>query len=203
MNTYTQMKEIYNDLLAKTEHYFKNIGISDAYIKEFNMVLTICVINDIKIEYPFYELSKIANYINNDINIKSTIGSVLQKHLINKNPLEIMSMLNIHKKITKHYQEFITYKMKSIFNYDSICSKIELCDIKFIMNKKTVDTIKIMNDTDVKILLELFCKTNNIHNMNNIKFYIDNKEMILNDKLIDYGISYENNIINVIILQKS
>ena len=39
--------------------------------------------------------------------------------------------------------------------------------------------------------------------MNNIKFYVNNKEMILGDKLIDYGISYENNIINFIIFQKS
>jgi hypothetical protein len=70
------------------------------------------------------------------------------------------------------------------------------------MNKKIIDTIKIINDVDVIILLELFCKKNNM-NINNVKLFIDNKEMHITNKLIEYGITYENNIINVIILQKS
>lgn len=193
-------KDLYNDLMPKTEYYFKKNGISDAYIKEFIMTMSICISHNVKIEYPFYELTKITKYVSEDINIKSIIGYVLQKHLTNKNPLEILNMLHIHKNFTKHYQEFILYKMKSIFDYDSICSKIELCDINFFMNKKKIDTIKIMNDVDVKILVDLFCNKNN---MSNIKFYVDNKEMNLNDKLIDYGINSENNIINVVIFQKS
>ena len=197
--TITQSKELYSELLEKTEMELKKIGISDAYINEFIMIISICTSNDMTIEYPFYELSKIANHILNT-NLKTIIGIILQKYLINKSSLEILNMLQIQKKFNKDFQQFIISKMKYIFNYESICCKIELCDINFVMNKKTIDIIKIMNDVDVKILLDLFCKKNN---MNNIKFYIDNKEMILNDKLIDYGISYENNIINVIILQKS
>ena len=111
-------------------------------------------------------------------------------------------MLNIQKKITRNQQDFIIHKMKSIFNYDSICCKVEICDIKFIMNKKTLDVIKIMNDVDTHVLLNLFCKKNNL-NEKNVKFYVDNMEMNLNEKLLAYGISYENNIIDIIIFQKS
>jgi hypothetical protein len=193
-------KDIYYGLLAKTETYFKQIGISDAYIKEFIMTISICVVHDVKIEYSFYELTKIATYVNEDINIKSIIGYVLQQRLTNKTPLDILHMVNIQKKITRNHQDFIIHNMKIYFNYDTICSKIELCDIKFIMNKRIIDTIKIMNDVNVNILVDLFCNKNK---MNNIKFYVNNKEMNLDDKLIDYGISYENNIINVIIFQKS
>lgn len=193
-------KDVYYGLLAKTEQYFKNIGISDAYIKEFIMTISICISHDIKIEYCFYELNKIATYVNEDINIKSNFGYVLQHCLTDKSPLDILNMLHIEKKITKNHQDFIIHKMKVFFNYDTICSKIELCDIKLVMNKKIIDTIKIMNDVDVVILFNLFCNRNN---MINIKFYVNNKEMNLNDKLIDYGISYENNIININFSQKS
>jgi hypothetical protein len=193
-------KNIYYGLLEKTEHYFKKIGISDAYIKEFIMTISICISHDLKIEYSFYELTKITNYVNEDINIKSIFGYVLQQHLTNKTPLDILNMIHIQKKFTKNHQDFIIHKMKSIFNYNTICSKIELCDINFVMNKRIIDAIKIMNDVEVIILMELFCSKNN---MNNIKFYVNNKEMMLTDKLIDYGITYENNIINVIIFQKS
>lgn len=193
-------KDVYYGLLAKTEHYFKKIGISDAYIKEFIMTISICVSHDINLEYCFYELNKIATYVNEDINIKSIFSYVLQQCLTDKTQTDILDMLHIQKKFTKNHQDFIIHKMKSIFNYDTVCSKIELCDIKFIMNKKIIDSIKIMNDVEVAILFNLFCNKNN---MINIKFYVNNKEMILGDKLIDYGISYENNIINVIIFQKS
>ncbi len=195
-------KEVYYGLLSKTEHYFKKIGISDAYIKEFIMTISICVSHDIKIEYSFFELTKIANYVNEDIDIKSIIGNTLQQCLKNKTPIDILNMLHIQKKITRNHQDFIIYKMKSSFNYDTICSKIELCDVKFVMNKKIVDVIKIMNDVDVIILLELFCNKNNM-NINNVKLYINNNEINIKDKLIDYGISYENNIIDIIIFQKS
>ena len=204
MSIYTQCKELYNELLSKTEQHFKKLGISDIYINEFIMILTICVTHDINIEYPFYELTKISNYMKDDsnLNIKTIIAIILQKHLINKTPLEILYMLNIQKNFNKDLQDFMIAKMKYIFNYNTICSKIELCDIKFVMNKKIIDTIKIINDVDVIILLELFCKKNNM-NINNIKLFIDNKEMYITNKLIEYGITYENNIINVIILQKS
>jgi hypothetical protein len=202
MSIHTQCKELYNDLLAKTEHHFKKLGISDAYINEFNMILSICITHNVKIEYPFYELTKIVNSIQINQNIKTIIGIILQNHLPNKTPLEILSMLKIKKNFNKDLQEFIISKMKYIFNYDTICSKIELCDIKFIINKKIVDTIKIMNDVEISVLLELFCRKNNM-NINNVLFFIDNKEMIINNKLIDYGITYENNIIDVIIFQKS
>jgi hypothetical protein len=195
-------KEVYYGLLSKTENYFKKIGISDAYIKEFIMTISICISHDVKIEYSFFELTKIANYVNEDINIKSIFGYVLQQCLKNKTPIDILNMLHIQKKITRNQQDFIIHKMKSIFNYDTICCKVEICDIKFIMNKKTLDVIKIMNDVDTHVLLNLFCKKHNLSE-NNVKFYIDNMEMKLNEKLIEYGISYENNIIDIIIFQKS
>jgi hypothetical protein len=199
--TMTQTKELYNELIAKTESQFKKIGISDAYINEFIMIISICASNDMNIVYPFYELSKIANHVLNT-NLKTSIGIILQKHLSNKTPIELLHILKIEKKFNKDTQDFIISKMKYIFNYETICCKIELCDIKLIMNKKIVDIIKIMNDVDIHVLLNLFCKKNNLIE-NNVKLLIDNMEMNLNEKLIDYGISYENNIINVIILQKS
>ena len=37
--TMIQTKELYNELIAKTESHFKKIGISDAYINEFIMII--------------------------------------------------------------------------------------------------------------------------------------------------------------------
>ena len=98
--TMTQTKELYNDLLAKTESHFKKIGISDTYINEFIMIISICASNDMNIVYPFYELTKIANHILNT-NLKTSIGIILQKHLLNKTPIEILHMLKIEKKFNK------------------------------------------------------------------------------------------------------
>lgn len=184
------------------EHYeiFKNIlnayklitelrTISDIYIKEFSMFLSICLNDKIPLNYPFYEFDKIIKTIQNTKELNNMLKQIFNKTLIFK------------KIYDKTLENFIVNSMKKNFQHDSKCNLIKDVSIKFKMNFNTFEKITLSNLSELDDLIK-FIKSKHDLNLNSIKLYKDKNEIIHNKKLIEYDIE-DDDIITVIINHSS
>jgi hypothetical protein len=167
--------------------------ISNVYIKEFCMFLTICKNNKIDLNYPFYEFSKIVNIINDNKYFKNNINEIFN----NK------KKLSFNKKYDKSLQDFFIKIMKEKFNHDSQCNLIKnvSIDLKFGMN--IFDRINISNILTVKDIFNNLQNKNlefNKLNINNLLFYKDKKHITITDFLIEHDIE-DDDCINITIKQ--
>jgi hypothetical protein len=144
-------------------------------------------------EYPFIEFEKIIKVIKNNSNLESEIIKILNYK---------GTSLFFTENLDKHLQEFFIDKINSYFSQNIISTKIDLCDINFIINKKIVYCLKTMNNVKISIIVELFKKYTNISSKNMI-FVKDNKNMELNKTLIHYKINKDNSNIEVVLSQSS
>jgi hypothetical protein len=189
----TEYIDIYTRLLTECHKEIKKEGISDAYIKEFFMFIVICNNYNKSFEYPFVEFERIIKVIKNNSNLESEII----KNLNYKG-----TSLNFTENLDKHLQEFFIDKINSYFSQNIISTKIDLCNINFIMNKNLVYSLKTMNNVKISTIMELFTKYINISSKNMI-FVKDNKNLELNKTLMHYKINKDNSNIEVVLSQSS
>jgi hypothetical protein len=172
-------------------HTFKNIlfayklitelkKVSDIYIKEFSMFLSICLNEKMELNYPFYEFDRIVYIIENTKELKNIF-----KHIFKKDIKYIDE-----KQFNKIYDEKLQMKfldlMKKNFLYDSKCNLIKNVSVKFKINFNMFEEIIISNLLELKDLNQIIKTKHNISS--NLLFFKDNKEIKENVPLIEYDI---------------
>jgi hypothetical protein len=189
-------KDIYNDLNKFTNIFKNESGVSDVYIKEFLMFISICISNNLPFIYPFAEFKKIIDIVINNQKIKFHIMNHMNfKDNLNKNILTIVHFKHMYDKTL---QEFFINKMKEYFLHEVISTKIGSYDITMRVNNNSKYILNIDNSLDVLTVKKMFIKQQNLNIETKYIFFYNNKNELHDDKcLIEYLISNENDTIDV------
>lgn len=184
------------------EHYeiFKNIlnaykyitllrTISDSYIKEFSMFLSICFNEDLPLEYPFYEFKKIVEVIINTHELYNLLNEIFNKKIIFKHNYD------------KNLQFSLLNLMQKNFHHECQCNLIKNVSIKFKINFNIFEEASLSNLSEIYDLIKLIQTKHNIYS-DSLNFYKDKKQIENNKKLIEYDIE-DGDIITVVINQSS
>ena len=184
-----QHYEIFKNIFNKYKLTSNLRNVSDIYIKEFSMFLSICLNENIPLNYPFYEFDKIVKTIQNTHELHNMLNEIFNKKLTFKKVYDRtlqLSLINL---------------MKKYFSHDSQCNLIKNVSIKFKMNFNIFEEVNLSNLSELQDLINLIKTKHNI-NSNCLKFYKDKIEIENNRKLIEYDIEDED-IITVVINQQS
>lgn len=185
----TEHYEVFNNIFNKYKLITELRTVSDIYIKEFSMFLSICLNEKLPLEYPFYEFEKIVEIIQNIKELHNILYEIFNKKL------------TFNKVYDKNTQIFFYDFMKKYFFHESQCSSIKNVSIKFKMNFNIFEEANISNLSELQDLINIMKTKHNI-NSNCLKFYKDKKEIENNKKLIEYDID-DDDIITVVINHSS
>lgn len=191
-------KDIYSDLIKISDILKKESGVSDVYIEEFLMFISICISNNLQLVYPFAEFNKLIDAVINNQKVKFFIMNQMNfKDNINKN---VLTLLHFTNKYDKKLQDYFIQKMMEYFSHDVISTRIDVYDISLrVNNNNSKYILNINNNLDVLTVKKLFIKHQNLNiEPKNIIFYNNKNELYDNKSLIEYFISDENDIIDVI-----
>jgi hypothetical protein len=190
-------KDIYNDLIKISDILKKESGVSDVYIEEFLMFISICISNNLQLVYPFAEFNKLIDTVINNQKVKFFIMNQMNfKDNINKN---ILTIINFKHNYDKKLQDYFIQKMMEYFSHDVISTRIDIYDVSLrVNNNDSKYILNIDNRLDVLTVKKLFIKHQNLNiEPKNIIFYNNKNELYDNNCLIEYFISDENDIIDV------
>jgi hypothetical protein len=193
-------KIIFDDLIKFADIFKKETNVSDVYIKEFIMFISICISSNLQLIYPFAEFNKLINTVINNQKIKFAIMNHMNfKDNMNKNILTILHFSTLYD---KKLQDFFIQKMMEYFSHQVIATRINLFEITFRANSHSKYILNISNNLNVQTVKKLFIKHSKMNGDNDIdikhlNFFNNKIEMYDTKYLIDYTIDDENDIIDV------
>ena len=193
-------KTIYDDLIKFADIFNKETNVSDVYIKEFIMFISICISSNLQLIYPFAEFNKLIDTVINNQKIKFAIMNHMNfKDNINKNILTIIHFSTLYD---KKLQDFFIQKIMEYFSHQVIATRIDSYDITLRVNSHSKYILNISNNLNVQTLKKIFIKDCKICGDNDIdikhlNFFNNKIEMYDTKYLIDYTIDDENDIIDV------
>jgi hypothetical protein len=187
---------IFDDLIKFKAILKNDTNVSDVYISEFFMFISICISNKLQLIYPFAEFDKLIDGVIHNQKLKFAIMNHMNfKDNINKN---ILTIVHFTKNISTKLQDYFIDKMKEDFAHDTVSTKIESIDITFRVNNNSKYILNISNDSNVLTVKKFFIKYQNLNiDVDNLKLYNNKNELHDNNYLIENFICNDNDIIDV------